>query len=73
MKKKALFVVLFMVASVASFQLNMKREKMDGLMLENIEALASGESDGIIYCFGLGSVDCPGSEVKVYFVKRVTY
>lgn len=68
MKKKILFVVLFLVATVASFQMGIKHERLDSLMLENIEALASGEG-GIRYeCVGTGSVDCPFNHVKVYIV-----
>ena len=43
MKKKILFMFLFLVAVAASFQLGAERENLDSLMLENIEALASGE------------------------------
>ncbi|MDE6217145.1 NVEALA domain-containing protein [Bacteroides sp.] len=68
MKKKILFVALFLVATVASFQMGTKHEKLDSLMLENIEALASGEGGTRYDCFGIGSVDCPLNHVKVYFV-----
>ena len=38
-----------------------------GLLLQNVEALATGESfpDGEIACFGDGSVDCPFTYLKV--------
>lgn len=48
MKKKILFVALFLAAVAVSFQLNSKHEKMNSLLLENIEALASGEGNGNI-------------------------
>lgn len=35
------------------------------LMLENIEALADSETDGV-RCFGKGLVDCPLNHDKVY-------
>lgn len=73
MKKKILFVVLVLVVAVASFQWGIKHEKMDTLMLENIEALASIEQEsGYVGCYGKGSVDCPNSTIKVYFVKKST-
>ena len=39
--------------------------KMSSLMLENIEALADSETDGV-HCFGKGLVDCPLNHDKVY-------
>lgn len=64
MKKKILFVALVLVAAAASFQWSTKQEKLDSLMLENIEALAKIEelpevvitcsrtcSDGIGQCY----------------------
>ncbi len=68
MKRKILFMVLPLVVAIISFQFN--GEKKDFLMLKNIEALASGEGNVTISCFGNGSVDCPDSYVKVYLVKE---
>lgn len=75
MKKKILFVALVLVAAAASFQWSTKQEKLDSLMLENIEALALIESDEseFVTCVGKGSVDCPISNVKVYIVKKSSY
>ncbi|WP_287132590.1 NVEALA domain-containing protein [Bacteroides sp.] len=73
MKKKILFMFLFLVAVAASFQLGAEHENLESLMLENIEALASGEGHVNISCFGLGSVDCPSSHVKVYLVQEGGY
>lgn len=69
MKKKILFIGLFLVAAiVASLQFSSERASLESLMLENIEALASGEWDPSAHCVGRGSVDCPANHVKVYFV-----
>ena len=38
---------------------------MSSVMLENIEALADSETDGV-RCFGKGLVDCPLNHDKVY-------
>lgn len=72
MKKKSLFVALILVAAIASFQWSAKRKNLDSLMLENIEALAEGEEDVDIECIGIGSVDCPYTNVKVYFIYKLT-
>ena len=68
MKKKILFIGLFLVAVVASFRLNTKCKKLEYLILENIEALASGESGNDYRCAGVGSVDCPINHSKVQYV-----
>lgn len=69
MKKKILFIGVFgVVAIVASLQFNSEKASLESLMLENIDALASGEWDKPAQCVGTGSVDCPANHVKVYFV-----
>ncbi|WP_348768202.1 NVEALA domain-containing protein [uncultured Bacteroides sp.] len=73
MKKKILFMFLFLVAVAASFQWSVEHENLESLMLENIEALASGEGLVNISCFGSRSVDCPISHVKVYLVQEGGY
>ena len=73
MKKKILFIALFLAAVAASFQWSVEHENLDSLMLENIEALASGEGHVSIDCLGSGSVDCPISHVKVYLVSESGY
>ena len=60
MKKKVLLISLFLVATVvSSFQFSSEKENLQSLMLENIDALASGEWGGAPRCVGVGSVDCP--------------
>ena len=69
MKKKVLLISLFLVATVVtSFQFSSEKENLQSLMLENIDALASGEWGTAPFCVGTGSVDCPSSYVKVYMV-----
>lgn len=68
MKKKILFIGLFWVAVVASFQLTHKSKNLECLMLENIEALAYGESSNGNRCMGVGSVNCPINQSKVRLV-----
>lgn len=70
MKKKFLFIGFVLVAAVASFQLNSKSKNLERLMLENIEALAYGETGNVYICAGVGSVDCPISSSKVKYVAK---
>lgn len=43
MKTKILFVVLMLAAAAVSIRMNLKRERLDSLMLENLEALSFDE------------------------------
>lgn len=45
-----------------------REEQLSNLMLENIEALASGEEATNIFCYGEGSVPCPNG-TKAEFVE----
>lgn len=45
-----------------------KPEKVNGLLLENIEALAADEESDDILCVGSGCVLCPTTNVKVKYV-----
>ena len=72
MKTKILFLVLILAAAAVAFQMNVKHERMDNVMLENLEALSSDEWDGLILCVGSGCVDCPTTHVKVYLVSEVS-
>ena len=58
--KKNLVIVLIVVAIVKS----QPSLEVSPLFLENVEALARGESEGG-YCFGIGTVDCPFNHTKV--------
>lgn len=71
MKAKILFLVLILGTVVSSFQMKVKHERLDNLMLENVEALSSDEWDGVPLCIGYGCVDCPSSSVKVYLVTTI--
>lgn len=68
MKKKILAVAMCMVCAISTFISLNTEQKMDDLLLMNVEALASGEGNVPIDCIGKGSVDCPGREVKVKYV-----
>ena len=37
-------------------------------MLLNIEALAQNENNGNIFCWGMGSIDCPVSNRKTQHI-----
>lgn len=69
MKKKVLLIILFLVVTVVTFfQFGSGKDELQSLMLENIDALASGEWGDAPSCIGSGSVDCPTAHVKVYLV-----
>ena len=69
MRKKILFAGLFLVTITAvTFYFHSQKKNLDNLMLENIEALASGEWGPNALCYGSGSVDCPANHVKVEYV-----
>lgn len=70
MKTKILFVVLMLAAAAVSIRMNLKRERLDSLMLENLEALSFDEWDGTPACFGYGSVDCPMVKIFCWDIKR---
>lgn len=64
-KLVCLLLGLVCVAAVCS---KMKREpKMDDVLLQNVEALASDET-GKTFCVEYGCVDCPERHIKVRFV-----
>lgn len=72
MRKKILFAGLFLVTiTTVTFYSHSRKKDLGSLMLENIEALASGESGTTTYCLGTGSVDCPITHVKVEFVRTL--
>ena len=67
--KKNLVIVLI-VAIVSGYIVKSQPSfEVSHLFLENVEALARGEYDGV-YCFGIGTVDCPFNNIKVdsYYV-----
>lgn len=53
---------------VIGIYLTYNKKEVTPLLLENIEALASGESGGETSCMGYGTVDCPIMTIKVYRV-----
>lgn len=70
MKGKIKFITLIIVLSVATFIYNevQQPKDLDALLLENVEALAAGESEVAAYCFGLGSIACPFNNSEVSHV-----
>ena len=63
--KKNLVIVLIVVAIVSGYIVKSQPAfEVSHLFLENVEALARGEYDGV-YFFGIGTVDCPFNHTKV--------
>lgn len=69
MKRKLKLVVGAICLMAAFCWENHKKNEMSTLSLENIEALASGEEESLVRCYGSGSVDCYGYwvEMKIIF------
>lgn len=67
---KKLVVILFMsIAVVAVIEcFSSHNNKVNALLLDNIEALAAYEYDRPVRCYGSGTVVCPISNTKVKLV-----
>ena len=64
-RRKILIVVaIILVVGIYSSRKQPSIET-SSLLLENVEALAYGESD-YVRCLGIGSLDCPVYNLKVY-------
>lgn len=74
MKKNAWKMLLVAITGIAMVILGLsgatpdQEEQKLNLILENIEALASGEETTTAFCYGEGSVSCPDG-TKVEFVE----
>lgn len=63
-----IFALVVSIASVSfSFNNPSNRDEINKLLLENIECLSFPETGMPLSCVGLGSVDCPNKNEKVYF------
>ena len=68
MKMKNYLKAAFLLVAIVSVWVLKPIEKSqdaDPLLLQNVEALASGEDSSQTHCYGRGSVDCPVSHDKV--------
>ncbi|MEY8707789.1 NVEALA domain-containing protein [Bacteroides faecichinchillae] len=63
--KKLIILIFFLCAVAHLVTKKLHKENMSPLLLNNIEAIASDESSGIVRCFGTGSVLCPVDNSKV--------
>ena len=71
-KVKLLGTLAISAISFLSYVQISHSEKLDDLLLENIEALAAGESGDDSKCFGSGSIVCPltnqgVAHVQIYY------
>lgn len=62
-KITVILYVLFLCAIVFNASQVLSQD-ISQLTMQNIEALSNTESN-TFHCFGLGSVDCPNSRIKV--------
>lgn len=69
MKKKVLLAGMSLLVMAIVCYVSFHEEKIENaLLMENIEALAGGESTVPVRCAGSGTVECPFTHVKVRFV-----
>ena len=61
-KTKILCAGLVVAASVYGFSVQTQEGETNSLLRENVEALASGEYEQGVICWGYGSLDCPTGE-----------
>ena len=66
-KMKIILVSVAVVVSIIGYCKIHQSENLNTLLLKNVEALADDEDFGRIDCFGLGSVDCPITHIKVVY------
>ena len=68
--RKIFLMVLVVAGMTAMFGKFSNKEKLvDNLLLENIEALASGEGGGT-WCVGTGCTHCPATGERVAYIKE---
>lgn len=67
MKKIILFLFIGIIANV-TYWFRPAKVELNNLFLENVEALAAGESITTVRCLGSGSVDCPIDNSKAEVV-----
>ena len=66
--RQTIFFFFIGIVAIAIYTSSSVRIELNRLILENAEALASGESSENIRCVSTGSVDCPINHSKVYAV-----
>lgn len=69
-KTKILWAGLAIVASVYGFSVQSQDSETDPLLLENVEALANGEYEQRVICYGRGQLDCPNGEKVLWIVEQ---
>ena len=63
-KKMSKLFFIGVVLIAAYFSLIKEKITVETLLLDNVEALASGEGGGMYWCIGSGSIDCYGHKVE---------
>lgn len=71
MKKLYFIICLCAICVLVGFLGVRQGQKTNDLLLMNIEAFASREGNFSYICVGLGSVDCPGTQIKARIVQYV--
>ena len=69
-KTKILWVGLVIAASVYGFSVQTQEGETNSLFRENVEALAGGEYEQGVMCWGYGPLDCPNGEKVNWIVEQ---
>ena len=68
MKRKFIYLILGLMGIGGVCNSIFEKEQGKSILLQNIEALASDESDAPSVCYGSGCVGCPVQHIKVKYV-----
>lgn len=63
--KKVFIFLFFCIIIFVVISKKKRQDKINLLILNNIEAIASEEHSDFLKCYGTGSLDCPIDHVKV--------
>lgn len=68
MKRKFIYLVLSLIGIAGVYSSISEKKQAEDILLQNIEALAAGESDIPKSCAGYGCLDCPVGHKKVKYI-----
>lgn len=68
MRKKFIYFILCLIGIVGMYSSISEKKQAEDILLQNIEALATDESDVPKVCAGYGCLDCPVGNKKVKYI-----
>ncbi len=70
MKRPTILMLVCSMIIIIAHQVHSPKGTRDALLLYNVEALASHENDSWYGCIGIGTVDCPLTQIKVEYMMK---